>query len=351
MVLERKNTKEVNIGGVVIGGANKIALQSMCNLKTSFTEEALAQIRRLKEVKCDIMRLAVFDNADAQALKEIVDKSPMPIVADIHFNANFAVKAMEQGVAKIRINPGNFPPDKLNSIIDCAKSCGAAIRIGVNSGSVQRDLLEKYKNKKDALLQSVVNYVNIFEGRGFDKLVLSAKSTSVEDTVSINEALAEKFFYPLHIGLTEAGLIHAGVARNAIALYQLLSKGIGDTVRVSLTADPVEEIIAARAILKECGRAQEGVRFISCPQCGRSQIDLEGMAKAVYAHCLSIDAPITVAVMGCEVNGPGECADADIGMAGGKKISFFKKGVIYKTVEKEKALELFLKEIDELCSL
>ncbi len=353
MVLERKNTKEVDIGGVVIGGKNRVALQSMCNIKTSFKEEVLAQVKRLKEVKCDIARLSVFDNADALALGELVQKSPLPLVADIHFNANFAVKAMENGVAKIRINPGNFPVKKLNYIIDCAKLQGAAIRIGVNSGSVDKALMEEYKDKRQALLQSVVNYVDLFEKRGFEKIILSAKSTSVDDTVAINEALSQRFCYPLHIGLTEAGLIHQGIARNAIALYRLFSKGIGDTVRVSLTADPVEEVIAARAILKECGLVKEGVRFISCPKCGRCQIDLEAMAKAVYEHCLLIDEPLTVAVMGCEVNGPGECADADIGMAGqgNNKISFFKKGMIYKTVEKENAVELFLKEIDGLCNL
>ncbi|MEG1527755.1 MAG: flavodoxin-dependent (E)-4-hydroxy-3-methylbut-2-enyl-diphosphate synthase [Clostridia bacterium] len=344
----RRITKEINIGSVVIGGNNKIAVQSMTNTKTRDIDATLLQIEQLKRVNCDIVRLAVFCQEDANALSKIVSSCSLPIVADIHFNAQFALKSIESGVAKIRINPGNFPKESLNYIIDSAKEHNTAIRIGVNSGSLDKDLLSKGLSQQEVFLSGISQYIDMFEQRKFTKLVLSAKSTSVSQTIAVNCALSQKFDYPLHIGLTEAGVMQYGIVKNTLAISTLLSQGIGDTIRVSLTENPIEEVIVARNILQECGYPQQKVDLVSCPMCGRCQIDLVSVAKQVYDYVKNINVQLKIAVMGCEVNGPGECASAELGLAGGRQISFFKKGVIYKKVDKKDAVKLFLQEIDKL---
>lgn len=349
--MTRKNTKEINIGGVVIGGGKKIAIQTMTNTKTSNIEETLLQINSVANLGCDICRIAIFDKLDAQAVKDIVDKSPIPLVADIHFNADFALTSIESGISKIRINPSNFPPKRLNQILDCAKMQGIPIRIGVNGGSPDKELLAKFNGDKVKVLsESIALMVADFEKQGFSNIVLSAKSSDVPETLRLNAELSNRFDYPLHIGLTEAGPLAIGITRNSIAISNLLLQGIGDTIRVSLTASPEDEVLAAKNILQSVGLPQNMIKFVSCPKCGRCQYDLEAVAKEIYEYVKNIPLPLTIAVMGCEVNGPGECAEADLGMAGGATVTFFKKGQIYKRVNKEDAVALFKKEIGNLIS-
>ncbi|HPG92265.1 MAG TPA: flavodoxin-dependent (E)-4-hydroxy-3-methylbut-2-enyl-diphosphate synthase [Clostridia bacterium] len=341
-------TKEIKIGSIFIGGGNKIAIQSMTNTPTTDIDATCNQIQLLEYSGCDIVRVAVPNIYAARAIKQIKTKCAIPLVADIHFDHKLAIAAIENGADKIRINPGNVPLKGLDEIISCAKSHSTAIRLGVNGGSVDKTLIEKYQNKNLALTESLLSYVDYFEKHGFTDLVLSIKSSDVRETVELNKLFSSKCAYPLHIGLTEAGVPEVGIVKNSIAIAELLSNGIGDTIRVSLTADPVQEVFVAKEILRSIGKAVNGVEFVSCPKCGRCVINLEEIAAKVYDYVKNINKNIKVAVMGCEVNGPGECADADIGLAGGKKISFFKHGKIYKTVEHENALAEFLKEIDEI---
>ncbi|MDD3831867.1 MAG: flavodoxin-dependent (E)-4-hydroxy-3-methylbut-2-enyl-diphosphate synthase [Clostridia bacterium] len=348
MNIKRKITKQVVINGLPIGGGQRITIQSMTNTHTQDVIATLQQIERLHQVGCDIVRVAIFDKADCDSMRALVSASPLPLVADIHYNANFAISCIEQGVCKIRINPGNMSTTMLDRVIDCALMHGTTIRIGVNSGSIDRQLLTKYNgDKSGALIDSLTRYCHYFEDRGLDSIVLSAKSSSVADTIKINELISKQLDYPLHIGLTEAGLPQVGIVKNTLAISTLLSNGIGDTIRVSLTDDPVNEVLVGKSILQQLGYTN-AVDFVSCPMCGRCRIDLQSVAKQVYDYVSRLDVPIKVAVMGCEVNGPGECADADIGLAGGTQISFFRKGVIYKKVAKEEAVNLFIQEIDQL---
>ncbi|MDD4832970.1 MAG: flavodoxin-dependent (E)-4-hydroxy-3-methylbut-2-enyl-diphosphate synthase [Clostridia bacterium] len=339
-------TKEIKIGNISIGGGNKIAIQSMTNTPTTDVDMTCEQISRLITAGCDIARVAAPNAEAARAIKQIKDFCTIPLVADIHFDYKLAVTAIESGADKIRINPGNVPIKGLDEIIDCAKCHKIAIRLGVNSGSADKNLLEKHKDKNLALVESLLSYVDYFEKKGFYDIVLSIKSSNVRETVELNKLISSKRNYPLHIGLTEAGVPEVGIVKNSVAIAELLSQGIGDTIRVSLTADPVQEVFVAKEILRSLGQKVNGVEFVSCPKCGRCVINLEEIASVVYDHVKNINKNIKVAVMGCEVNGPGECADADIGLAGGKKIAFFKHGKIYKTVEQENAVEEFLKEID-----
>lgn len=349
MVLDmRKITKEISIGNVIIGGKNPIAIQSMTNTKTDDVESTLKQIRQLEQVGCDIVRVAVPNILSANCISEIVKGSSLPVVADIHFDADLAITSIEKGANKIRINPGNMPQSKLMSIIACAKEYNVPIRIGVNSGSVDKDLLCKYGNKYQALTESLLSYIDLFEQLNFTNIVLSVKSTSVNETIEINKLVSSRTNYPLHIGLTEAGVPEIGITKNAVAIGSLLSLGIGDTIRVSLTADPVQEVLEAKRILSCLELRNNTVEFVSCPKCGRCCIDLEKISNIVYNHVKDIPRNLKIAVMGCEVNGPGECLDADIGLAGGKRISFFKHGKIYKTVDQDNAIEEFLREVDEL---
>ena len=341
-------SKSVQIKNVIIGGGNPVAIQSMTNLPVTQVEATLRQIEEFTRAGGDVMRIAVPNEEAVKAFAQVRKQTDVPLVADIHFDYRLAIAAIEAGANKIRINPGNVTQKQLDSVIDCAKKNGVPIRIGVNSGSVNSEALKACVGvKSKALAYSLEQYVRYFEGRGFDNLVLSVKSSDVRETIETNR-LASKLGYPLHLGVTEAGLLEQGLIKNSIGIGTLFLEGIGDTVRVSLTADPVKEVYAARDILVSLGM-RKGVKFVSCPKCGRCSIDLETVAGQVYDYVKNLDCDLKVAVMGCEVNGPGECSDADIGMAGANgKYVFFKHGKRYKTVEESQAFYEFIEEIKQL---
>ena len=344
----RNSTKEVKIRNFRIGGGNPIAIQSMTNLPVTDVENTLQQIERCVAAGCDVMRIAVPNAEAVKAFEAVRKQTATPLVADIHFDYRLAIAAIEAGADKIRVNPGNMSIEQLETVIDCAKSHRVPIRIGVNSGSVNKDALNAANgNKVKALAYSLEQYVRHFEERNFTDLVLSVKSSDVRETVETNKFVA-KLGYPLHLGVTEAGLYSQGLVKNSIGIGSLLLAGIGDTIRVSLTSDPVDEVYAAKDILTSLG-LRSGVTFVSCPKCGRCSIDLEKVAQEVYDYAKNIDKNVKIAVMGCEVNGPGECSDADLGMAGANgKFVFFKHGQKYKTVEASSAVQEFKKEIDLL---
>ena len=344
----RIQSKEVKIRNIRIGGSNPVAIQSMTNIPVTNVEGTLQQIEQCVAAGCDIMRIAVPDSQSAKAFGVVRQQTSTPLVADIHFDYRLALRSIEAGADKIRINPGNMSIEQLDSVIDCAKKHCIPIRIGVNSGSVNKEALRIFEgNKCKALAYSLEQYVRHFEERNFTDIVLSVKSTDVRETVEINR-LVSKFGYPLHLGVTEAGLYSQGLVKNSIGIGSLLLDGIGDTIRVSLTSDPVDEVYAAKDILISLG-LRSGVTFVSCPKCGRCSIELEAVAKEVYDYIKNIDKDLKIAVMGCEVNGPGECSDADLGMAGANgKFVFFKQGKRYKTVDADSAVEELKKEIDLL---
>lgn len=346
----RKLTKEVKIRDITIGGNNKIAIQSMTNVPVTNIDGTLMQIQECVSAGCDIMRIAIPDVKSAKAFAAVKQQVNTPLVADIHFDYRLAIAATETGADKIRINPGNMSLPQLDNVIDCAKMHGTPIRIGVNSGSVNKEALKIVGGDKcKALAYSLQQYVNHFERRAFSDIVLSVKSTDVRETVDINRLICQ-LGYPVHLGVTEAGLLKQGLVKNAMGIGSLLLDGIGDTIRVSLTANPIEEVVAAKDILTSLG-LYNGVTFISCPKCGRCSIDLEKVASEIYNYVKNISQSLKIAVMGCEVNGPGECSDADLGMAGANgKFVFFKKGQRYKTVAAEDAVEQFKKEIDTLAN-
>lgn len=336
--------KQAVLHNFVIGDGN-ISVQSMTNVPVTDVQATLEQIERLVKADCDIVRIAVPNAESARAFKEVRHAVSIPLVADIHFDYRLAVAAIEAGADKVRINPGNMPHNGLNAVIDAAKQNGVAVRIGVNAGSLNRQELARFGGDKyAAAIFALTDYVHYFENRNFDNLVLSVKSSSVIDTIKFNRATAN-LGYPLHIGVTEAGLPELGTLKNAIGVGALLADGIGDTIRVSLTGDPVQEVYAAHSILTALGLSG-GVTFVSCPKCGRCSVDLEKLAAEVYDFVKDIGCNLKVAVMGCEVNGPGECKDADIGIAGANgHCVLFKKGEIYKTVAANDAVSELKKEI------
>lgn len=341
-------TKLVKIGNVAIGNGNRVAIQSMTNVDTTNVELVANQILQLQNAGCDIVRVAVKNHQCAQAIAQIKQRISLPLVADVHFDYTLALASLENGADKIRINPGNVSAKGISEIVSCAKMHNAPIRIGVNGGSVGKEYLQKYTNKIDAMVANLSDYVALFERNGFDNLVLSMKSSSVAETVAVNRLVAQKFNYPLHIGVTEAGPYPQALIKNSVGIGSLLLDGIGDTIRVSATANPLEEVASAKQILSAIGLT-DTVEFVSCPKCGRCQVDLEKFATQVYEKVKDLPKKLKIAVMGCEVNGPGECADADLGMAGGNgKFVFFKHGQIYKTVAEETALQEFFNEIDQL---
>lgn len=344
----RNATKEIKIRNICIGGNSNIAIQTMTNLSVSNIDATLTQIEECQKAGCDIMRIALPDMCSIEAFSNVRKQTDMPLVADIHFDYRLAISAIEAGADKIRINPGNMSLSQLDSVIDCAKDHSVPIRIGVNSGSVNKDALALFGgNKSKALAYSLEQYVRYFEQRNFTDLVLSVKSTDVRETVGTNR-LISKLGYPMHLGVTEAGLLHQGLVKNSIGIGTLLLDGIGDTIRVSLTSNPVDEVYAAKDILVSLG-LKRGVSFVSCPKCGRCSIDLECVAKEIYDYVKDIDKNVKIAVMGCEVNGPGECSDADLGMAGANgKYVFFKHGNRYKIVDGSDAVVEFKREIDIL---
>lgn len=333
----------------LIFGDGNVTVQSMTNLPVSDIDATCEQVRQLVAVGCDVVRIALPNHHSVAAFKTVRDTfANVPLVADIHFDYRLAIAAMENGADKIRINPGNILQSQLDCVLDCAKANDTIIRIGVNGGSVSKQCLQDARGDKcRALFDSLSQFVRYAESRNFDKLVLSAKSSDVRETVQLNRLISQ-LGYPLHLGVTEAGLPGQGVIKNSIGIGALLLDGIGDTIRVSLTADPVQEVIAGLDILRSLGLKQ-GVTFVSCPKCGRCSVDLEGVANQIYSYVKDINVNVKIAVMGCEVNGPGECSDADLGLAGANgKFVFFKHGQKYKTVDAENGVELFKKEIDLL---
>ncbi len=349
--MNRKETKKIKVGDIYIGGNSKIAIQSMTNTDTRDIKATINQILRLEEAGCDIVRCAVPDMEAADAIKGIVKGINIPLVADIHFDYRLALKAIENGVSKLRINPGNIGSvERVEIVAKAAKEKNIPIRIGVNSGSLEKELLKKYGRVcPEALVESALNHVKILEDISFDDIAISIKSSDVVQMIESYRLISEKVKYPLHVGVTEAGTIWRGTIKSSVGIGALLSQGIGDTIRVSLTGDVVEEVKVGKEILKSLGYIREGIEFVSCPTCGRTQIDLIKIAEEVENKLSKLDKNIKVAVMGCVVNGPGEAREADIGIAGGKGEGLiFKKGEIIKKVKEEDLVEELLKEIDKL---
>ncbi len=345
----RKETRVVNIGGVKIGGGNPIAIQSMTNTPTQDPEKTVAQILALEKAGCEIIRCTVPDEAAAKAISVIKKQIHIPLVADIHFDYKMAIAAMENGADKIRINPGNIGgQEKLNEVVKVAKERNIPIRVGVNSGSLEKELVAKYGGvTAKGIVESALDKVHMIEDAGYDNLVISIKSSNVLMCVEAHDLIAEAVNYPLHVGITEAGTLIGGNIKSSIGLALILSKGIGDTVRVSLSGDPVEEIKSAKVILRTLGLRKGGIEVVSCPTCGRTKIDLIGLANKVEEMVQDYDLDIKVAVMGCAVNGPGEAKEADIGIAGGVGEGLLiKKGEIVKKVPENELLSVLKYELD-----
>lgn len=344
----RNDTKEIRIGNVVIGGEHPIAIQSMTNTRTEDVEATVAQILRLEAAGCEIIRCTVPTMEAALALKEIKKQIHIPLVADIHFDYKMAIAAIENGADKIRINPGNIgSKERVKAVVDKAKEYNIPIRIGVNSGSLEKHLVEKYGGvTAEGIVESALDKIKLIEELDYDKLVVSIKSSDVMMCVKAHELLAPKCKYPLHVGITEAGTLYSGNVKSSIGLGIILNQGIGNTIRVSLTGDPVEEIKTAKLILKTLGLRTGGIEVVSCPTCGRTKIDLIGLANKVEAMVQEFPLDIKVAVMGCVVNGPGEAKEADIGIAGGiGEGLLIKKGEIIKKVKEEDLLETLRQEL------
>lgn len=350
-MIERHPTRRVMVGDVPVGGGAPVSIQSMTNTPTSDVGATVAQIRALEDAGCDIVRVAVPDMEAAEALKSIKKQIRIPLVADIHFDYRLALKAMENGADKIRINPGNIGSrDRVREVVRMASERGIPIRVGVNSGSLEKPFLKKYgKVCAEALVESAMNHAAFLEDLGFRDIVISIKSSDVVMSYRAYRLLSEKTDYPLHIGITEAGTPYRGTIKSAVGIGALLLCGIGDTLRVSLTGDPVEEVRAAKEILRACGLYSKGIQYISCPTCGRTQIDLIRIANEVEKALKGVDKPVKVAIMGCAVNGPGEAREADIGIAGGDGYAvLFKKGRIIERVEEDKIVETLVRAVREL---
>ena len=352
MELPRKQTRQLKLGSVRIGGGAPIVVQSMTNTDTRDVEATLGQIKRLHDAGCEIVRVAVPDETAAKALRAIHDVSPIPVIADIHFDYRLALMALEAGLEGLRINPGNIGERKnVEMVVDAAKARGAVIRVGVNSGSVEKRLLDQYGGPTpQAMVESALGHVRILEEHGFYDTKISIKSSSVLNTIECYRLLSQRCVYPLHLGVTEAGGVLRGAIKSSVGMGVLLSEGIGDTLRVSLTAAPEEEMTVAWELLRALGLRQRGPEIISCPTCGRTEIDLIGLAQEVEHRLRTETAPIKVAVMGCVVNGPGEAREADLGMAGGRdKGIIFRKGEVIRSVRGQEALlAAFMEELDKL---
>ncbi|MDR1777776.1 MAG: flavodoxin-dependent (E)-4-hydroxy-3-methylbut-2-enyl-diphosphate synthase [Desulfovibrio sp.] len=350
--MSRAKTRPIRLGRLTIGGDAPVVVQSMTNSDTRDVESTLAQIARLEERGCEAVRLAVPDRAAAQALAEIRRQTSLPLIADIHFDHRLALAALEAGVDGLRINPGNMGKrEHVFRIVDAAKMHKAAIRIGVNSGSLEKGLLRQYGGPcPEALTQSALAQIRLLESRGFEQIKTSIKSSSVQDTIAAYRSLSSSCDYPLHIGVTEAGGLLRGAVKSAVGLGILLNEGIGDTVRVSLTADPAHEVTAAWEILRALGLRRRGPEIISCPTCGRTEIDVFSLLRAVEERLAGSAAPVKVAVMGCVVNGPGEAREADLGLAGGRgKGVIFRKGAVVRSVRGQDALlTAFMEELQSL---
>ena len=342
-----KKTKTIDVGGVLIGGATSVKIQSMTTTKTADVEKTAAQIAALEQAGCEIVRVAIADEADALGLKRVKEKVRLPIVADVHFSPKLAVLAIENGADKVRINPGNIGgEEEIKYVADCVKRHGVPVRVGANTGSIEKEFLAKYGRSEFSLVESALYNVGILEKFGVYDIAISVKASDVPLTVRAYTLLSQKTDYPLHLGVTEAGTYEAGIVKSAVGIGSLLVNGIGDTIRVSLTDDPVKEVYAARQILRACGLDEEFVEVVSCPTCGRCAWESMKLAEKVTDFVKPYRKKAKIAVMGCVVNGPGEAKDADLGIAGGAgRCVIFKKGEPIKTVKAEEAEEEFFKEI------
>lgn len=349
---QRKETKPIHVGNIQIGGQNKVIIQSMTNTKTKDIEATVKQIIELEKVGCELVRVACLDIEDAKAIKEIKKQIHIPIVSDIHFDYRIAIASIEAGVDKVRINPGNIgSKDKVKQVVDKCKEYHIPIRIGVNAGSLEKDLLEKYGGRPTAkaMVESAKRHIDILEELDFYDIAISLKASDLDLCIDSYREAANTFNYPLHLGITEAGTAFSGTIKSSIGLGIMLREGIGDTIRVSLSDNPVEEIKVAKEILKDCNLYHKSPTLVACPTCGRTQIDLIPIAKQVEEFLQTIEADITVAVMGCAVNGPGEARNADIGIAGGiEEGLLFKKGEIIRKVPQEKIVEVLKEEIKKM---
>lgn len=348
-MIVRKRTREVQLGNVKVGNLHKVTVQSMTNTVTSDAKATLEQISRLQQAGCEIVRVSVPDTDSALALREITSHAQIPVIADIHFDYRLAIAAMEHGVHGLRLNPGNIgSEDRIKQVVLEAKKRSLPIRIGVNAGSLERDLLDRYGSTKEAMVKSAFRHIEILERYDFYDTVVSLKASDVFRTVEAYEYFSSQSDYPLHLGVTEAGTLQKGTIKSAIGIGALLLKGIGDTLRVSLTADPVEEIYVGKEILRALDLDQSGIRIVSCPTCARTGIDLIALAERIEKKTEHIEEPLTVAIMGCVVNGPGEAKEADIGMAGGDgKAVLFAKGEILYTCKEEDIEKRLLEEIQK----
>jgi (E)-4-hydroxy-3-methylbut-2-enyl-diphosphate synthase len=349
--ISRKKTRQITLGAIKIGGGALVAVQSMCNSDTRDVESTLAQIRRLEQAGCEIVRLAVPDEEAAKALGRIRKGSPVPLVADIHFDHRLALEAVKQGVDGLRINPGNIGgKDKVAEVVRACNDKGVPIRIGVNAGSLEKHLLEKYRHPTpEAIVESAFGHIRILEDLHYTNIKVSLKASDVLTTVEAYRLFSKKADYPLHIGISEAGTLFSGTIKSGVGLGILLAEGIGDTMRVSLTADPVEEVRVAYEILKSLKIRQRGVNIISCPTCGRTEIDIIGLAEEVERRLMHVTEPLTVAVMGCVVNGPGEAREADVGVAGGKGVGLlFKHGEIVKKFPEAELADVLVSEVEKI---
>jgi (E)-4-hydroxy-3-methylbut-2-enyl-diphosphate synthase len=350
-IISRKKTKQVSLGSVKIGGSAPVAVQSMCNTDTRDAAKTLDQIHHLELAGCEIVRLAVPDEEAARALGVIRKGTRIPLIADIHFDHRLALESVKQGVDGLRINPGNIGgKDKVSEVVRACKDKGIPIRIGVNAGSLEKHLLEKYRHPvPEAIVESAFGHIRILEDLNFTELKVSLKASDVMTTVASYRLFSGRSDYPLHIGISEAGTLFSGTIKSSVGLGILLAEGIGDTMRVSLTADPVEEVRVAYGILKSLKVRERGVNIISCPTCGRTEIDIIGLAQEVEKRLAHIKAPITVAVMGCVVNGPGEAREADVGIAGGKGVGLlFKHGEIVTKLSEAELADVLVKEVEEM---
>lgn len=347
--MDRENTKQIMVGNVAIGGQNKVVIQSMCNTKTKDVEATVNQTLQLQEAGCEIIRVACLDLEDAKAIKEIKSKINIPIVADIHYDYKIALQAIEAGVDKVRINPGNIgSEERVKIVVEKCKEKKVPIRIGINGGSLEKDLLDKNNGKPtaNAMIESARRHINILEKLDFHDYMISLKASDIDLCIESYEKASKEFNCPLHLGITEAGTEFSGTIKSSIGLGYLLRQGIGDTIRVSLSDDPIKEIKVVKEILKDCKLYNETPTLIACPTCGRTQIDLIPVAKQIEEFLQTIQSNITVAVMGCSVNGPGEAKQADIGIAGGiKEGLLFKKGEIIKKVSQEEMVNTLKQEI------
>lgn len=340
-MIKRRKSKEISIGNVKIGNNNPISVQSMCNTDTRDIEATTRQIKELADAGCELVRLAVLNKDAAEAIKELVKISPVPLIADIHFDYRLAVQCINNGISALRLNPGNIGKrENVEKVVTLAKQQNIPIRIGVNAGSLEKDLLDKDIPLHEKMVESAMKHIQILEDLDFDKIKVSLKSSDVLTTIEAYRLMAQKVEYPLHLGVTEAGTLKGGLIKSSVGLGTLLAEGIGDTIRVSLTENPVEEVFAGYEILKSLKLRQRGVNFVSCPTCGRTQIDLIGLAKKVEARFKNLDKNITIATMGCVVNGPGEARHADFGIAGGINEGYvFKKGEIVARVPESELLD------------